>query len=185
MALFVHGYRRFTEDVDIPVTRESLERIQDALEGPVDLPPFEGSKHLRDTNNGVRIEFIVAGDYPGDGKPKHLAFPDPVQVVETFEGVRAVRLPVLIALKLASGMTNPGRLKDLADVQEVIKLIGRPESYADLLDPYIRAKFLELFQSTTLGQRLNPQRVAGYFATSTSFSGVPSFGSTAVFNSSL
>jgi hypothetical protein len=30
-------------------------------------------------------------------------------------------LPTLIELKLASGMTNAGRLKDLADVQELIK----------------------------------------------------------------
>ena len=29
-------------------------------------------------------------------------------------------LPKLIELKLASGMTAPGRLKDLADVQELI-----------------------------------------------------------------
>lgn len=33
MALFQHGYRRFTEDVDLLVTRESLKQIHAKLEG--------------------------------------------------------------------------------------------------------------------------------------------------------
>src|SRR4051794_16030617 len=70
MALFRHGLRRFTEDVDILVTREGLETIHSHLEGSGYRPPFEKSKNLRDTELGVRIEFLTAGDYPGDGKPK-------------------------------------------------------------------------------------------------------------------
>src|SRR5271165_6968712 len=68
MAMFFHGYRRFTEDVDILVTREGLAKIHQQLEGLGYVPPFEGSKHLRDAESGVRIEFLVTGDYPGDGK---------------------------------------------------------------------------------------------------------------------
>src|SRR5436190_10889303 len=68
MALFFHGYRRFTEDVDILVTPDQLQEIHRQLEGRGYLPPFEGSKNLRDTEYGVRIEFLVTGDYPGDGK---------------------------------------------------------------------------------------------------------------------
>ena len=75
MALFFHGYRRFTEDVDILVTREGLQTIHAELEGRGYLPPFTGSKNLRDAEFGVRIEFLVAGEYPGDGKPKPVAFP--------------------------------------------------------------------------------------------------------------
>src|SRR4051794_35197631 len=48
MALFLHGFRRFTEDVDLLVTRESLQVIHEKLEGLGYLPPFKGSKHLRD-----------------------------------------------------------------------------------------------------------------------------------------
>src|SRR4051812_1560977 len=77
MAMFLHGYRRFTEDVYILVTRESLALIHEKLEGSGYLPPFEGSKHLRDTDNGVKIEFLVTGGYPGDGKVKPISFPDP------------------------------------------------------------------------------------------------------------
>src|SRR5258708_5922499 len=68
MAMFLHGYRRFTDDVDLLVTAAGLELIHEKLEGLGYLPPFAGSKQLRDTENGVRIEFLVAGAYPGDGK---------------------------------------------------------------------------------------------------------------------
>src|SRR5438477_2212790 len=79
MAMFVHGYRRFTEDVDILVTREGLQEIHAKLEGLGYTLPFAGSKQLRDTDSGVRIEFLVTGTYPGDGKPKPIAFPDPTE----------------------------------------------------------------------------------------------------------
>src|SRR5215813_14037664 len=69
MALFFHGYERFTTDVDILVTPEGLREVHHRLEGLGYLPPFKGSKHLRDTESGVRIEFLTTGDYPGDGKP--------------------------------------------------------------------------------------------------------------------
>src|SRR3954447_12712585 len=52
MAMFLHGYRRFTEDIDILVTRESLQKIHEELEGRGYLPPIAGSKHLRDTEYG-------------------------------------------------------------------------------------------------------------------------------------
>src|SRR5882672_3042895 len=42
MALFQHGFRRFTEDVDILVTREGLTTIHEKLEGRGYLPPFTG-----------------------------------------------------------------------------------------------------------------------------------------------
>src|SRR5437763_6856256 len=117
MALFFHGYRRFTEDVDLLVTREGLRKVHESLEGRGYLPPFTGSKHLRDTDTGVRVEFLTTGDYPGDGKPKPVAFPDPAGVNVEMEGIRILQLLPLLELKLASGMTNPRRGHDLVDVQ--------------------------------------------------------------------
>src|SRR6266496_1505768 len=77
MALVAHGYERTTVDVDILVTAEGLKEVHARLEGLGYLPPFANSKNLRDTQTGVRIEFLVAGQYPGDGKPKAVVFPDP------------------------------------------------------------------------------------------------------------
>src|SRR5260370_39602155 len=94
MALFYHGFRRFTEDVDILVTREGLQAIHDRLEGLGYLPPFTGSKNLRDTDTGVRIEFLVAGDHPGDGPPKPVAFPDTAGATHDGESIRVFQRPL-------------------------------------------------------------------------------------------
>ena len=86
MAMFFHGFRRFTEDVDILVTRAGLESIHEQLEGLGYLPPFTGRKQLRDTESGVRIEFLVTGEYPGDGRPQPISFPDPSAVAVEMRG---------------------------------------------------------------------------------------------------
>ena len=147
MALFLHGYRRFTDDVDLLVTPEGLKKIHEALEGLGYVPPFSGSKQLRDTEFGVKIEFLVTGGFPGDGKPKPVAFPDPANVGEEIAGLRVLTLPKLIELKLASGLSNSSRLRDLADVLELIKVAQLGPEYANQLDDSVRAKFLELHQA--------------------------------------
>jgi hypothetical protein len=148
MAMFLHGYRRFTEDVHLLVTREGLAQIHERLEGRGYIAPFAGSKQLRDAENGVRIEFLVTGEYPGDGKPKPIAFPDPASVSIEIDGVHCLELTRLLELKLASGMTNPGRLKDLADVQELIRVLNLSAALAEQLNPFVRDKYMELWTAT-------------------------------------
>lgn len=72
MALFFHGCRRFTEDVDILVRPEDLPTIHRELEGLGYLPPFAGSKQLRDTEHGVRVEFLETGATPATASPNLL-----------------------------------------------------------------------------------------------------------------
>jgi hypothetical protein len=144
MALVAHGYDRTTVDVDVLVSDEALTVIHRELDGLGYVPPFTGSKHLRDTSNNVRVEFLIAGQFPGDGKPKPVAFPDPATAAVDIDGIRYLRLHVLIDLKLASGMTNPGRIKDLADVQELIRVLKLGKDFGDRLNPYVRPKFDEL-----------------------------------------
>lgn len=146
MALFRHGLRRFTEDVDLLVTKTHLKIIHEKREGLGYLPPFTNSKHLRDTQFGVKIEFLTTGDYPGDGKPKPVSFPDPQQVSFEAEGISYITLPKLVELKLASGMTNPGRLKDLSDVLELIKILNLPTEFVEQLDLFVQGKFRELWR---------------------------------------
>jgi hypothetical protein len=147
MAMFAHGFRRFTEDVDLLVTPDGLKAAHDQLEGLGYIPPFPHSKQLRDTDNGVRIEFLVTGHFPGDGKPKPVAFPDPAACGVEIGGIRYLQLPKLVELKLASGMTNPGRLKDLADVQELIRVLRLPADFVGQLHPYVHDKFTELWRA--------------------------------------
>ncbi|MFN0198287.1 MAG: nucleotidyl transferase AbiEii/AbiGii toxin family protein [Planctomycetaceae bacterium] len=153
MALFRHGFRRFTEDVDVLVTEEGLKELHRQLDGRGYLPPFERSKNLRDTDNGVKIEFLVSGKYPGDGKPKPVAFPHPADVCEEHDGIQYVKLPTLVEMKLASGMTNSERMKDLSDVQELIKIMNLPIDFGDALNPYVRDKYVELWNASQPRQK--------------------------------
>jgi hypothetical protein len=56
-------------------------------------------------------------------------------------------LPRLIELKLASGLSAPHRLKDLADVLELVRAAHLGAELGDQLDPSVRAKFAELWQA--------------------------------------
>ena len=146
MALSLHGFIRATDDVDLLVTRDVLKMIHDKIEGLGWVPPFAGSKNLRDAETGVKIEFLVTGEYPGDGKPKPVSFPDPADVAVEIGGIKCINLPTLVQLKLASG-TVAWRLKDLADVQELIRILALPESFAGGIDASVRGKFLELWHA--------------------------------------
>lgn len=147
MALNAHGYRRITEDVDLVMTKAGLTAFKQARLGHGYAEKSPGSKHLRDVGRGVNIDGLLAGEFPGDGKPKPIAFPDPATLPEGHPH-RLLPLTTLVELKLASGMTAPHRLKDLADVLELIRARGLPASFADSLHPYVREKFLELHRAS-------------------------------------
>jgi len=148
VALLAHGYPRFTEDIDLVLTPEGLEAFHRDLIGLGYVPAFPGAKkRLRSTRDGVTIEVMTTGEYPGDGNPKPVTMPDPTLASIEIDGVQFVTLEKLIELKLASGMTAPDRLKDLADVQELIKIRSLPKDFASQLDPYVRDKFLELCEA--------------------------------------
>ncbi len=145
VALNQHGYRRFTEDIDLLLTREGLERFREKLVGLGYRPAFEGAKKkFRTTEENIPVEIITTGEYPGDGLPKSVVFPDPADVSKEIDGVKTVSLEKLIELKLASGISAPDRLKDLADVQELIKLKGLDAEFASQMDGSVRKKFAEL-----------------------------------------
>jgi hypothetical protein len=145
IALNQHGYRRFTEDIDLLLTREGLEKFQKELIGLGYRPAFEGAtKKFRTTEENVTVEIITAGEFPGDGKPKPVCFPNPNENQTEIEGIKTLTLEKLIELKLASGMTAPHRLKDLADVQELIKIKNLSADFTEKLNPFVREKFWEL-----------------------------------------
>jgi len=148
MALGRHGLARMTEDVDVLMTAEGLTAFRAQCVGKGYVPAFTGAhKTFRDTRTQVRIEIITTGEYPGDGSPKPVAFPDPDDASVEVEGVRVVTLEKLIELKLASGMSAPHRLRDLADVQDLIGVLGLPAEFADELDESVRGEYKRLCQA--------------------------------------
>ena len=146
IALNRHGYRRFTEDIDLLLTREGLEQFREKLVGLGYRPAFEGAtKKFRTTDENIPVDIIASGEFPGDGLPKPVEFPNPSDFAVVIDGVNTISLEKLIELKLASGMTAGDRLKDLADVQELIKLKGLDEDFAGKLNEYVRPKYTELY----------------------------------------
>ena len=110
------------------------------------------SSRTEDMHTG-QIDFLIAGEFPGDGKPKPVAFPDPSAVAENVDGLSLIPLPRLIELKLASGMTAPHRIKDLADVLELIRAAKLSAKLATELDPSVREKYAELWQAAQAPER--------------------------------
>jgi len=160
LALAEHGYPRLTEDIDLLLTPSGLERLHQQLVGRGYRPAFTGArKAFRDTETGVRIDIVTAGEYPGDGLPKPVAFPDPTTsgVAIEIEGIRVVTLDKLIELKLASGMSAPHRLRDLADVQDLIALLKLPLALADQLDSWVQAAYRDLWEKAHAGRPAGPQ----------------------------
>jgi hypothetical protein len=147
MALNEFGNERTTVDVNVLLTPEGLQTFKAANLGRGYLDKFPGSRGMRDTENGVDIDVVLTGSYPGDGQPKPVVFPDPATAAE--RGARIALLPLanLVELKLASGMTAPHRLRDLADVLELIRVLKLPAERADDLNPYVREKYLELWRA--------------------------------------
>jgi hypothetical protein len=154
MALNEFGYRRVTVDVDVLLTPAGLKALKAASLGRGYVEKFPGSRGLRDTENGVDIDVLLTGGYPGDGKPKPVSFPDPAKVAVRGTRVALLPLPKLVELKLASGMSAPHRLKDLADVIELIRAASLPSNLADALDPSVRDKYQELW---TAAQATDPE----------------------------
>ncbi len=148
MALGKHSLARMTEDVGVLMTVEGLAAFQAQCVGKGYVPAFSGSRRtFRDTDTQVRIEIITTGEYPGDGKPKPVAFPDPREASVEVEGIRVVTLEKLIELKLASGMSAPHRLRDLADVQDLISILSLPAEFAERLNESVRGEYRKLWQA--------------------------------------
>ncbi|MBI5369500.1 MAG: hypothetical protein HZA54_20880 [Planctomycetes bacterium] len=153
LAANAHGHVRTTEDVDVLLTRAGLAAFKERWLGRGWVEKFPGSKGLRDTEHGVKIDILLAGEYPGDGLAKPVVFPDPAAVAEPDPaGFPVLSLPVLLELKLASGMTAPHRPRDLDDVIQLIRVNRLPREYGERLNPYVGVKFAELWQAAQVDE---------------------------------
>jgi hypothetical protein len=153
LALNAYGYERVTVDVDVLLTREGLADFKAKYLGRGYSEKFKGSRGVRDTEHGVNVDVLVSGEFPGDGKPKPVAFPDPAVASVQKAGVALLPLEKLVELKLASGMSAAHRLKDLADVLELIRAASLPEELSSRLNPWVRAKYVELWAAAQSAPR--------------------------------
>ncbi|HZO14659.1 MAG TPA: hypothetical protein VFB62_15405 [Polyangiaceae bacterium] len=76
-ALNEYGHRRVTVDVDLVMRDEDLQEFKRRHLGKGYAERTPGTGKLLDTTLNVNIGVLSTGRYPGDDKPKPIAFPDP------------------------------------------------------------------------------------------------------------
>ena len=150
VACNAYGHRRATSDVDVLVNARDADAVRAALVGYGWVARFPGArKMLRDRVHGVDVDVLHSGEFPGDGLPKRVAFPElssSSEDVVAVDGARVIPLPRLIELKLASGTSAPAsRRKDLADVDALIAANNLPRAYAAELDISMRAHYVKIW----------------------------------------
>jgi hypothetical protein len=141
MAVFLHHYRRTTNDVDILVSPEGLEEFRNKFVGK-QYKTVEGrSRRFVDRNNDITIDLLVTGGFPGSGKRGPIAYPSPEEVSEVIGKVRVINLVTLIQLKLAAR-----RYQDFADVVNLIRAHNLDESFLSNLHRTLRKDFIECLE---------------------------------------
>jgi hypothetical protein len=147
LAVQEHGYFRVTTDCDIVVADvvDAVELLTADLSGPFSsIPGCQNS--VKDARNGVVINLLPAERVlkPGCKVP----FPLPHEV---WDQPRFVSLQKLISLKLDSWSNSPNRrLKDKADVIELIKALHLPHELA--VDEAVRRLYLKTWDALAAEQ---------------------------------
>jgi len=141
MAVNAHGHQRTTADVDLLVTAEGLAEFRRRfVPKNYDTIP-QRTRRFTDRTTQVTIDFLVAGLYPGSGKPGAIAFPDPNAVSENIAEKCVVNLMTLIQLKLAAQ-----QYQDFADVVSLIRVHNLDEAFGARLHPSVRRDYIECLE---------------------------------------
>ena len=143
LAYFFHGYRRFTEIVEVLVTADGLRTIRVNLECDGSFCSTHHVQKLRDADTGVLIKLFVSGHCARCDKSGAAIYPEPTASLEIY-GLRVLDLSSIIQLKLASGNFSH-RIGCLADVQELIKALYLPLDFQYQISPTLRELYQKLW----------------------------------------
>lgn len=147
-AVYAHGYKRATHDINVLLRPESRAEFAKSLLGRGYRAKFPGSLNkFVDSYDDIPIDIVCSGEYLGHNQ-KEVVFPDPVSASYPWSiggvDVCFMDLDHLISLKLASYKDRPeDRLKDLVDVRELIRANSLDATFAAKVYPEVRALFLE------------------------------------------
>lgn len=129
VAVFLHGYPRTTVDIDAYVT--DRKRVAEELEK-------RGFRWVEGRRQWEKNEFPAQLLAPNDDIGFHPGR------FSRLQGIRTVALGDLISMKLSSGTRHIHRMKDLADVVELMKRLKLDKSFAPRVTPGLRAEFKKL-----------------------------------------
>lgn len=128
IAVFLHGYRRTTEDIDL--FAENARAVADALARMGAVWDEESREFVLE---GVSIHLVTEDETGG-----------PPRETVTMENVCVVGLADLIRFKLKSGLGRPDRAQDIADVLALIRVVPLDKRFAARLPVAMRAGFKKL-----------------------------------------
>jgi hypothetical protein len=141
MAVNAHDHARTTKDVDVLVTPEGLDEFKKRFVRKNYLLKEGRTRRFIDRVNNVEVDFLLAGMYPGSGRPGPIVFPNPAEVSETRKKMSIVNLATLIQLKLAAR-----RYADFGDVVNLIRVHDLDESFQDQLHPSLHRDYIECLE---------------------------------------
>jgi hypothetical protein len=141
MAVNLQGARRTTDDLDVLMTKAGLEQFRKDYVGKEYDPVPGRSRRFVDRQNGINIDILVTGHFPGRGGPGPFPFPDPTEASEEKKNVRVLTLPQLIQLKLAAR-----RYYDFGDVVFLIRVHNLDESFLEKLHSSVHQDYIECLE---------------------------------------
>src|SRR5206468_12433958 len=141
MAVNAHRHVRTTGDVNFLIRAESLQVIRELVSQGVFAAHPTRSRRFTDPTTGVTFDVLLAGSFPGSGRPGPIAFPDPISVAENRGELSYINLKSLIELKLAAH-----RYQDFADVVNLITANNLDESYMSQLHSSVHRDFIECLE---------------------------------------
>ncbi|HVS63709.1 MAG TPA: hypothetical protein VMT85_09455 [Thermoanaerobaculia bacterium] len=128
ISVFLHGYRRTTEDIDLFAADTTT--IAEAVRG---IGGVWNEKERQLELSGMPIHLVTEAQTGGP----------PVERV-VLQGVPTVGLADLVRFTLHSGLDRPDRAQDLADVVELIRRVPLTKRFAAQLPSEQRAPFRKL-----------------------------------------
>ena len=137
IAVYLHGGGRSTVDLDLYTTDRGVTAEQ--LEAAGARWDRSGREHVLD---GVRIHTVT----PEDAGVK-------IEKTSIIDGIRVVTLKDLVVIKLLCGLKNPGRSKDIGDVEDLIRTIPLDKRFASKLPKSVRQDFKALVDAVRARDR--------------------------------
>jgi len=131
IAVFLHGYRRTTQGIDLYAANPDQTRAALEALGASWAPGSRGF-----VLEGVAIQLVTDRETGG-----------PPEATETRQGVLVVSLADLVRTKLRSGLDNLNRARDLADVVELIRHVPLDKRFAARLPREQRPAFEKLVEA--------------------------------------
>lgn len=145
LAMVAHGYPRKTPDVDILVRPADIPTIRRELAGARYNAVFPRAKYPGNTSISVKVDFLHAGRFPGDGKPKPYCFPDPKDIAVEIDGIPYLSLASLLEIKLACSLSLASNPKHPAHVRALIRALKLGLDFAERLHPYLRGTYRRIW----------------------------------------